>query len=233
MHAELEPKGLTVVTVALDVEPAHAHPWIDAAAPTHPSLIDTTHITDELFGFINIPMAVWIDQDGMIVRPAEAASIERSPLRDMNIPEGLPERMTRMLTEVKEIPDDSAAYRAAIVDWVESGSESRFALDPDEVVARSLPCGDDEARAAACFELGNHLRLTVGHDAAVPWWREAHRLYPANWTYKRQAWTLVTTPEGADSNDLIQPPNDVYEGNWLDDVIAAGGGAAYSVRPRL
>ena len=233
MHAELEPKGLTVVTVALDVEPAHAHPWIDAAAPTHPSLIDTTHITDELFGFINIPMAVWIDQDGMIVRPAEAASIERSPLRDMDIPEGLPERMTRMLTEVKEIPDDSAAYRAAIVDWVESGSESRFALDPDEVVARSLPCGDDEARAAACFELGNHLRLTVGHDAAVPWWREAHRLYPANWTYKRQAWTLVTTPEGADSNDLIQPPNDVYEGNWLDDVIAAGGGAAYSVRPRL
>ena len=233
MHAELEPKGLTVVTVALDVEPAHAHPWIDAAAPTHPSLIDTTHITDELFGFINIPMAVWIDEDGMIVRPAEAASIERSPLRDMDIPEGLPERMTRMLTEVKEIPDDSAAYRAAIVDWVESGSESRFALDPDEVVARSLPCGDDEARAAACFELGNHLRLTVGHDAAVPWWREAHRLYPANWTYKRQAWTLVTTPEGADSNDLIQPPNDVYEGNWLDDVIAAGGGAAYSVRPRL
>ena len=233
MHAELEPKGLTVVTVALDVEPAHAHPWIDAAAPTHPSLIDTTHITDELFGFINIPMAVWIDEDGMIVRPAEAASIERSPLRDMDIPEGLPERMTRMLTEVKEIPDDSAAYREAIVDWVENGSESRFALDPGEVVARSLPCGDDEARAAACFELGNHLRLTVGHDAAVPWWREAHRLYPANWTYKRQAWTLVTTPEGADSNDLIQPPNDVYEGNWLDDVIAAGGGAAYSVRPRL
>jgi hypothetical protein len=178
-------------------------------------------------------MAVWIDEEGMIVRPAEAASVERSPLRDMDIPEGLPERMTQMLTEVKEIPDDSAAYRAAIVDWVEKGAESRFALDPDEVVARSLPCGDDEARAAACFELGNHLRLTVGHDAAVPWWREAHHLYPGNWTYKRQAWTLVTTPEGADSNDLIQPPNDVYEGNWLDDVIAAGGGAAYSVRPRL
>jgi hypothetical protein len=178
-------------------------------------------------------MAVWIDEDGMIVRPAEAASVERSPLRDMDIPEGLPERMTRMLSEVKEIPDDSAAYRAAIVDWAENGSDSRFALSPDEVVSRSLPCGDAEARAAAYFELGNHLRLTVGHDAAVPWWREAHRLYPANWTYKRQAWTLVTTPDGADSNDLIQPPNDVYEGNWLDDVIAAGGGAAYSVRPRL
>jgi len=77
-------------------------------------------------------------------------------------------------------------------------------LTPDEVVERSLPRGADEARAAACFELGEHLRRTVGHDAAVPWWREAHRLHPANWTYKRQAWTLVTTPEGAEENDAAE-----------------------------
>ena len=219
--------------MALDVDPAHAHSWIDAASPTHPSVIDTTHATGELFGFVNIPMAVWIDESGTLVRPAESAGIERSPLRDMDIPEGLPERMVRMLTEVKNIPDDADAYRGAIVDWVERGSESRFALRPDEVVARSQPRGDDEARAAACFELGEHLRRTIGPDAAVPWWREAHRLFPGNWTYKRQAWTLVTTPAGAGANDLIQDANDVYEGNWLDDVIAGGGGAAYTVRPQL
>ena len=140
---------------------------------------------------------------------------------------------SRSLNEVKNIPDDADAYRGAIVDWVERGSESRFALRPDEVVARSQTRGDDEARAAACFELGEHLRRTIGPDAAVPWWREAHRLFPANWTYKRQAWTLVTTPAGAGANDLIQDANDVYEGNWLDDVIAGGGGAAYTVRPQL
>lgn len=78
-----------------------------------------------------------------------------------------------------------------------------------------------------------NISAAVGHDAAVPWWREAHRLYPANWTYKRQAWTLVTTPEGAEENDLMQGPNEVYEGNWLDDVIAGGGGEAYVVLPRL
>ena len=219
--------------MALDVDPTHAHPWIDAASPTHPSVIDTTHVTGELFGFLNIPMAVWIDESGTLVRPAESASVERSPLRDMDIPEGLPERLTRMLTEVKQIPDDADAYRSAIVDWVEQGSESRFALRPDEVVARSQPRGDDEARAAACFELGEHLRRTVGPEAAVPWWREAHRLFPGNWTYKRQAWTLVTTPADAAANDLIQDANEVYEGNWLDDVIAGGGGAAYTVRPQL
>ena len=56
----------------------------------------------------------------------------------------------------------------------------------------------------------------------MPWWREAHRLFPENFTYKRQAWTLVTTPAGAEAPDLIQGPNDVYEGNWLDDVLRRG-----------
>ena len=219
--------------MALDVDPAHTYKWIDAAAPTHPSLIDTTHVTDELFGFVNIPMAVWIDEDGNIVRPAESASVERSPLRTMDIPDGIPERMQRMLREVKKIPDVAEDYRGAIVDWVHRGSESPFALTADEVISRSQPRGADESRAAACFELGEHVRRNVGAEAAVPWWREAHRLYPANWTYKRQAWTLVTTPEGSEDNDLMQGPNDVYEGNWLDDVLASGGGEAYTVVPRL
>ena len=122
------------------------------------------HVTDELFGFVNIPMAVWIDESGMIVRPAESASIERSRLRDMDIPEGLPARMDRMLREVKAIPDASEEYRAAVVDWAHRGAASPFVLSPDEVIARSQPRGGDEARAAACFELGEHLRRTVGAD---------------------------------------------------------------------
>lgn len=178
-------------------------------------------------------MAVWIDETGTIVRPAEAATIVRSPLRDSEIPEGLPERIDRAMREVKKMPDHADEYRAAIIDWAQHGAASRFALSPDEVVGRSQPRGADEARAAACFELGEHLRCTVGHDAAVPWWREAHHLHPMNWTYKRQAWTLVTTPPDAAENDLFQGPNDVYDGNWLDDVIALGGGEAYTVEPRL
>ncbi len=197
------------------------------AAPTHPSLIDTAHVTDELFGFVNVPMAVWIDESGTLVRPAEQAAVERSAARDIDLPEGMPDRLRLMLEQVKAIKDPSADYRAAVIDWVEQGAASRFALPPDEVVARSGARPPDHARAAACFELGQHLWRTVGNDAAIPWWREAHRLFPENWTYKRQAWTFVTTPEGATESDLMQGPNDVYEGNWLDDVLAAGGGAHY------
>lgn len=178
-------------------------------------------------------MAVWIDENGMLVRPAEQASIERPASRDREIPADLPHRIQEMFREVKTIPDHSTEYRSALLDWVHNGSTSRFALSPNEVVARSQPSGDEHARAAACFDLGQHLLRTVGHDAAVPWWREAHRLFPDNWTYKRQAWTLVTTPEGATENDLMQGPNDVYDGNWLDDVVASGGGAKYYVEPRL
>jgi hypothetical protein len=217
----------------MDVNPEHAHPFIDAAAPTHPSLIDTTHATGDLFGFVNIPMAVWIDEEGNLVRPAEAASIERSPMRDMDIPDGLPERLDRAFREIKKFPEVANEYRAAIVDWAHNGAASKFALAPDEVVQRSQPRPDTHARAAACFEMGQHLLRTVGHDAAVPYWREAHALFPENWTYKRQAWTLITTPADATENDLMQGPNDVYEGNWLDDVIAGGGGEAYSVVPQL
>ena len=213
------------MTCALDVDPGRARPWIDAAVPTHPSLIDTEHATDEAFGFVNVPMAVWIDEDGMIVRPAEQASIEERVERD--VPDALPDRLKTMLGEVNKIADVGARYRAAVVDWAERGTDSQYVMTPEEVVARSQPRPVEHARAAACFELGNHLRRTIGPDAAVSWWREAHRLFPENWTYKRQAWTLVTTPTDAPASDLIQGPTDVYEGNWLDDVLAAGGGESY------
>ena len=135
-------KGVTVVTVALDVEPANAIPWIDAAAPTHPSLIDTTMVTTELFGFANVPMAVAIDEEGMLVRPAELASIEVSPLRDAPDPRraARPPQADAGRRSSK-FPGDPTGYRAGIVDWVERGAASPFALSPDEVVARIAPRG--------------------------------------------------------------------------------------------
>jgi hypothetical protein len=226
---ELAGTGLRVVAVALDVRPADAHPFIDASEPEAVlHLIDTTHATVRALGFVNVPMAVWFDERGRLARPAEFAAIERSPLRDAPVPDGLPDRMRRMLTEVRAITaGDPDAYRAAIADFAAHGAASPYALDAEAVAARSGVRSPDQARAAACFELGQYRFVTDGHAAAVPWWREAHRLDPVNWAAKRQAWTMVTTPDGAEANDLVQGPNDVYDGNWLDDVVAAGGGGAY------
>jgi hypothetical protein len=101
-----------------------------------------------------------------------------------------------------------------IEDWVEHGASSRYALAPDEVVRRSQPRGDDEARAAAHFALGQHLHRGGDHDAAIGHWREAHRLDPSNWTYKRQAWNFEDPGR--------QGPTDVYDSCWVDDVRRIG-----------
>ncbi len=214
--------------MALDLRPEKAIPWIDAAAPTHPALIDSAHVSDELFGFNNVPMAVWIDESGTLVRPAASASIEAR--RPTNVPEGLPDHVKALIAEAGKIPDIASEYRAAVVDWIRRGSDSRFALSPDQVIENSLPRNRAHAEAAAEFELGQHLYQIVGKDAAVPHWRRAHNLDPSNWTYKRQAWTLETTADGAPS-DMMQPATDTYPGDWLSDVLAAGGGEEYITIP--
>ena len=216
LRTELHPKGLEIVTVALDIGGADAaRPWIEAARPDHPSLIDQAHITDELFGFVNVPNGVWIDEDGVLVRPAEPAWPPGEPPWKPHdeIPADLPQRSKDMLGEVLKIRTDSASYVAALRDWVEFGAASRYALAPHEVVARSQPRPVEHARAAAAFELGQHLWREGHCDAAVGWFREAHRLHPDNWTYKRQSWSLA---------DPRQGPTDLYDGDWLSDIQAIG-----------
>ncbi len=100
---------------------------------------------DELLGFWNVPMAVWIDEDGVLVRPPEGASVEDSPLRTMDI-SGFPDGIRQVMEEVQKIPGDPIAYRAAIVDWANNGAASRFALSPDEVIERSQPRPMEHAR---------------------------------------------------------------------------------------
>ncbi len=50
-----------------------AGPWIDRAKTTHPALVDAAHVLDELLGIVNVPSGIWIDEDGVIVRPPEPA----------------------------------------------------------------------------------------------------------------------------------------------------------------
>ena len=238
LQEELHGAGLTIVTVALDIDPQKARPWIEAApapdgAPAPVALIDSSHSVNELLGINNVPMAVWIDEDGRLVRPAENARIEESEYGKIEITPELPEPLQVALTELQKMPDTGDEYRAAIVDWAHNGAASQFALPADEVISRSQPRSRDHAEAAACFELGQHLYRTTGNkEAAVPWWKKAHALDRGNWTYKRQAWTLESTPEGEPS-DLPQQVGDTYGTSWIDDVLATGGGNNYGTPPQL
>jgi hypothetical protein len=62
-----------VITVAIDKSADDARPWIEAARPAHPSLIDTTHTLADRYNIVNVPTILWIDERGRIVRPNDVA----------------------------------------------------------------------------------------------------------------------------------------------------------------
>ena len=203
--------------MALDVGGAEAAgPWIDRAKPEHPSLIDAAHRLDELLGIVNVPMAVWIDEEGMLVRPPEVAHPGRVGMRmpgHGDLPSDLPPLVRETLAEASRIRVRPGRYGAALRDWATNGAASRFALAPHEVVERSRPRTPEVSEATAHFELGQHL-FRAGHaDDARPHFRAAHRLDPSNWTYKRQAWSI---------EDPLQGPSEHYDSDWLTDVRAIG-----------
>jgi hypothetical protein len=214
LREELFPRGLEVVTVALDLRGVEtAGRWIEAAAPRHPALIDRAHVVDELFGIVNVPSGVWIDEGGTIVRPPEPAFPKRAAFLGAPVPDNLDPYQAEVLREARRIRVEPERYVAALRDWVELGAASRFALAPGEVLRRSGERGEDQSRAAAHFELAQHLWREGREAEAVPHFRAARRLQPANWTYKRQAWVLA---------NRFQAPSDVFEGDWLSDVREIG-----------
>jgi tetratricopeptide (TPR) repeat protein len=209
LRAELHPQGLEIVTVALDAAGVGAAgPWIAKANAQHPSLIDRGHLLDALLGIVNVPTGVWIDEAGTIVRPPEPAHPSRPAYKDRAVPADATPDQRERIEIVRALNVESERYVAALRDWVSSGAKSRYALSPDEVMARSRPRPLDEATAAAHFALGQALHDLGDPDAAKRHFREAHRLYPTNWTYRRDAWSLTTPDE--------------YGTSWVDEVKREG-----------
>lgn len=223
VREELAPKGFEIVAVALDSGgAAAARPHVERAGSRHPSLVDVGHVLDQLLGIVNVPTGVWIDENGVLVRPPETAAAQSMSEMLPGVPTDprTPARVRAMLEEAHKIRAHSEAYLPALRDWVERGAESRYALSPDEVVRRSRPRSADVARAAASFELAQDLHRRGHREAAVRWFRQAHRLQPENWTYRRQAWyladpVLIGPAEGAED----EWP---YESDWLTDTRAVG-----------
>ena len=209
IYQELKDEGLEMISVALDTGGAEAveerirpealderpeeirrlrgwseERWQAKAAPTHPCLIDADHVLSTTYGVANVPMAVWIDEQGRVVRPTE--------------PAGVTDHFRSMDAESFKIPDDDAdalvanreRYVDALRDWVRNGTESPYALSPEEVRERVRPPREEQLLAGlharishALFEQGDAVGAKRHMQAAV-------ELCPENWTYRRQAMVL-------------------------------------------
>jgi hypothetical protein len=164
----------------MDAVSAAARPWIEAAKPSYPCLIDNDHRVADLYHMVNVPQAVWIDETGHIVRPTESA--------------GAYEGFRAMDRTTRKVPDEVAAitslakrtYVEAVRDWVVRGSASIHAFEPEAAVAHlSLP-DETVARAHAHFRLGQHLLRHGQAAAARAQFDEARRLHPGSWNIWRQ-----------------------------------------------
>jgi hypothetical protein len=210
LRAELYPR-LEIVTVALEARgAAAARPWIEKAEPGHPSLVDERHVLAAL-GIVNVPSGVWIDEAGVIVRPPETAHPRRPAFKDQAIPADATPRERERIEIVKALNADAERYVAALRDWIANGAASRFALASDAVVRRSRPRPLSEATAAAHFALGQQLHASGEPALATEHFKEAQRLHPTSWTYRRDAWAIA----GPDYPTI-------YGTTWLDDVKREG-----------
>ena len=180
MYEELGEKNFEIVAVAQDTGGEQAAgPFYDAAEATYTTLIDTAHAVSSLYNMINVPTGVWIDEEGIIVRPNEVAYSEN--------------------VEFGTIKVNGSDYREALTDWVENGRQSRFYLSPDEVVRGLRPRNSEEALADASFKLAVHFYEQDKMVQARRYWQKAQNLQPESWNYHRQDWSFLPREDASEN----------------------------------
>ena len=201
LYQQLKDKNFEIISVAQDTGGVKdAGQWISAAKPTLTALIDEKHLVSKLYNMVNVPTGVWINEQGMIVRPNEVAFVDD---RFKNFT-GL----------------DSAPYLNALKDWVERGEKSQYVMSADQLRQKVSTQDPNLAMGAAEFGLAEQLYKT-GHSAeAIPHFKEAQRLNPKSWNYKRQAYAL-----GDAKRD--------YGTTFMDEVNKNGGSKVYYAPPDL
>lgn len=171
-----------VITVALDKSPEDARPWIEAARPTHPALIDTKHVLADLYNIVNVPTILWIDEQGRIVRPNDVA-FGTDTFRHIT---GL----------------DSAKHLTALRAWVRG---ERPALTEGQIRAlQSLPTQADQ-QARAEFALGVWLFEQGRLEAAEQHFVRAGELAPHDFTIRRGTMPMRgIDPMGPQFREMLQ-----------------------------
>lgn len=180
LHDDLKDRGFTVLAVAMD-QPEAARPWIEAASPGYPCLIDRDHHVAELYGLVNVPQAVWIDEAGRIVRGPETA--------------GATDGFRRMDRQRFTMPEDAVAERSrvraryleALRDWALNGAQSDCLPDAAALAASRAPADPAIAEAHAHFRLGLRLLRLGREDEARAQFAQAIRLHPDSWNMWRQS----------------------------------------------
>ena len=136
-------------------------------------MIDETHKISTLYGWVNVPSAAWIDEEGRIVRINEGAYAGEHEIKN----------------PVLSVKFGHSVFADATRDWVEKGADSEFVWSAEEVRAHLKPSSDDTLLADPTFKMGVYFKRLGNDSKAEKYFKEAQLLSPDNWNYHRQDWT--------------------------------------------
>jgi len=174
LYSSLGRSDFEIISVAQDSQGEQAAAkWFDDASPAFHCVVDETHKISSLFGWVNVPSAAWIDEEGRIVRTNEGAYAGEH----------------RIDAGLFSIDFGSTAFADATRDWVERGAASELVWSSDQVRAHLKPISEDTALADPTFKLGLHFQVSGDSEKGQRYFAEAQRLSPDNWNYHRQGWT--------------------------------------------
>jgi hypothetical protein len=129
---------------------------------------------------VNVPTGVWINEEGVIVRPPETAYSSNVELE----------------LGGKKITSRGGDYVTALRDWVEKGAESEFVMTPEQITAKMPARTEDQAKAEALFQLGVYFHRNGDEEKANTYWEQAEALRPESWNYHRQDWSFTPSEAG-------------------------------------
>lgn len=184
-------KPFQFVAVAVDAQgPAAARPFVEAAKPTFPNLVDRTNLLADLFGFKVIPNLLMIDEQGIyrgLAKDKEAALrwVTASASREGREPPSASLATVEQLQAlVRTHPDDGTLQlrlgEALMLAGRPGEAEQAFAA-----AARLLP-----RSAPARFRWGGAVYAQGRKAEALRLWREALARDPNNYLIRRQVWAV-------------------------------------------
>lgn len=183
---ELRAEGLDVVTVALDEDPEAVRPW--AATTDLPTAVDLEHRMSDLFGVVNVPATVWLDENGTVVKPPTIAPGDDQFQEFTKVDAGLHHDALRAWVRTGAVPEtpaveDDEDLRVArterrLAAWLHrhgatEAAERHFAVAVDKapldfsIVRASMPLRGQDPFGTEFFELWEEWN-TAGRPGYVP-----------------------------------------------------------------